>query len=53
MTANLPPLPVEPAEVGTCSCGHGWQYHGPEVPGCCECRCRLLHRAALTPEVER
>jgi hypothetical protein len=28
----------------TCACGHGWEYHGPEVPGCVECRCRTLHR---------
>lgn len=28
--------PIPPAE---CSCGHGWEYHGPEPPGCVECRC--------------
>lgn len=25
-----------------CVCGHGWEYHGPEVPGCCECTCGFL-----------
>ena len=25
-----------------CQCGHTWEYHGPEVPGCCECTCRDL-----------
>jgi hypothetical protein len=28
-----------------CWCGHGWEYHGPEVPGCVECRCRRIPRA--------
>lgn len=33
----------------TCRCGHGWEYHGPEVPGCCECGCPMLH-ALPAPE---
>jgi hypothetical protein len=27
-------------DVPGCGCGHGWEYHGPELPGCAECRCR-------------
>lgn len=27
---------------GSCNCGHPWDYHGPEVPGCVECRCRRI-----------
>lgn len=23
-------------------CGHRWDMHGPEVPGCVECRCLCL-----------
>lgn len=23
-----------------CPCGHAWDMHGPEAPGCVECRCR-------------
>ena len=29
-----------------CQCGHAWEYHGPEVPGCVECQCSRLHRGA-------
>ena len=36
-----------------CECGHGWEYHGPEVPGCVECRCRALHtKTPMTAERE-
>jgi hypothetical protein len=29
-----------------CQCGHAWEYHGPEVPGCVECQCSRLHGAS-------
>lgn len=35
-----------------CGCGHGWEYHGPEVPGCCECKCRNIRRATAVRIVE-
>ena len=37
------------SEHVACRCGHAWERHGPEVPGCVECRCRRLH--AASPDV--
>jgi len=43
-------LPMDAELVDVCpECGHAWEYHGPDVPGCIECKCSRL-RAQSTPD---
>lgn len=43
-------------DARVCMCGHVWEMHGPEVPGCVECQCGHLYDApqpdAPSPDVE-
>lgn len=32
-----------------CACGHPWDMHGPEAPGCVECECEYI-REGVTNE---
>jgi hypothetical protein len=36
------------SEVRCVNCGHAEEYHGPEVPGCVECRCRRFRKSVST-----
>lgn len=40
---------VDAQEMVWACCGHAQMYHGPEVPGCAECRCRHTSPPAVAP----
>jgi len=39
-----------PPEMAWSCCGHAAMYHGPEVPGCAECRCGRVTPPEVTPQ---
>ena len=42
-------MPSAESDAGWSCCGHAGYYHGPEVPGCVECRCRNIRPCPIPP----